>query len=204
MSKSYHEYCGLALALDVLGERWTLLLIRNLLLGPQRYGELLEGLPGITTNLLAARLKTLLQNDVVTRVKLPHGAEGYCLTERGWALEPALLTLARFGQREMKAGPRSDDHVSVSWGMISMKLRYTGKGAGTAQIHVDEQSYWMDYSPNYVNVARAVHPAQLVIQGKSMAIKKALFAGKRPRGLRIEGNWNAFAKSFGLYACKDT
>jgi DNA-binding HxlR family transcriptional regulator len=55
--RSYDQYCGLARALDVLGERWTLLIVRNLLLGPQRYSDLLRGLPGITTNLLAKRLQ---------------------------------------------------------------------------------------------------------------------------------------------------
>ena len=57
--RSYDQYCGLARALDVVGERWTLLVIRNLLLGPQRYSDLLRGLPGITTNLLAKRLQEM-------------------------------------------------------------------------------------------------------------------------------------------------
>ena len=198
MSKSYHEYCGLARALDVLGERWTLLLVRNLLLGPQRYGELLLGLPGITTNLLAARLKTLLENEVVVRVDLPHGAEGYALTKRGRSLEPSLLTLAEFGTRDMQGGPRANDHVAIQWGMVSMKRRYQGKGRGTVQIHVDEQAFWLDYSPRYVDVRREVHPAQLVVRGTDKAIKAVLFRGKSPRLLTVDGDWGKFATAFGL------
>ncbi len=198
MSKSYHEYCGLARALDVLGERWTLLLIRNLVLGPQRYSELLSGLPGITTNLLAARLKTLLENEVIARVNLPHGADGYALTERGRSLEPSLLILARFGTRDMKDGPRADDHVKIQWGMVSMKRRYCGKGRGTVQIHVDEQAFWINYSPDYVDIRREVHPSQLVVRGTDKAIKDVLFRGQSPQVLTIDGDWGKFAAAFGL------
>ena len=88
--RSYDQYCGLARALDVLGERWTLLVVRNLLLGPQRYSDLLRGLPGITTNLLAKRLKEMEAEGLIERASGASESVAYRLTPSGQALEPAL------------------------------------------------------------------------------------------------------------------
>src|SRR4030088_661030 len=97
--RSYGQFEGLAPALDSIGERWTLLLIRDLLLGPRRYKDLLEGLPGIGTNLLARRLKELQAVGVIDRrpPPAPAGSAVYELTERGRCLEPALIALAGWG-----------------------------------------------------------------------------------------------------------
>lgn len=99
MARSYDQYCGLAAALDVLGERWTLLILRDLALGPKRYRDLLDALPGIGTNLLAARLKSLEEAGVVRRTTLPPpaGVQVYELTPRGEALRPTLEGLALWG-----------------------------------------------------------------------------------------------------------
>src|SRR3954467_4811376 len=95
--RSYDQYCGLARALDVLGERWTLLIVRNLLLGPQRYSELLRGLPGITTNLLAKRLREMEEAGTLGRLADAPGAPSSRLTTRGMELEPAIHALGRWG-----------------------------------------------------------------------------------------------------------
>src|SRR5712691_3728539 len=97
--RSYNQYCALARALDVVGERWTLLLVRELLLGPRRYKDLLDGLPGIGTNLLADRLKHLEDAGMIRRVVLPPpaGSAVYELTELGRRLEPAVFELGRWG-----------------------------------------------------------------------------------------------------------
>src|SRR6478672_10521668 len=95
--RSYDQYCGLARALDVLGERWTLLVVRNLLLGPLRYSELLRGLPGITTNLLAKRLREMEALGLVERIRSAGGSEASRLTESGATLEPAVHALGRWG-----------------------------------------------------------------------------------------------------------
>src|SRR5438270_8716701 len=97
--RSYDQYCAVARGLDVIGDRWTLLLVRDLLLGPKRYKDLLEGLPGIGTNLLAARLKELEAAGIVRRGVLPPpaGSSVYELTDKGQALEPAILALGRWG-----------------------------------------------------------------------------------------------------------
>lgn len=111
--RSYHQYCAVAKGLDVVGDRWTLLLVRDLLLGPKRYKDLLAGLPGIGTNLLAARLRDLEAHGLVERGLLPPpaGSAVYRLTEAGAALEPVVLALGRWGSRYL--GPRdgADDHL---------------------------------------------------------------------------------------------
>ena len=92
--------CGLATALDLLGQRWTLLIVRELLVGSLRYTDLISRLNGIGTNLLAARLRHLETIDVVRRHNLPPPAASavYQLTERGRSLEPILTNLALWGQ----------------------------------------------------------------------------------------------------------
>lgn len=83
--RSYDQYCPLACALDLLGERWTLLIVRDLLLGPKRYGDLHRGLPGLATDLLTERLRALEEAGIVQRRELPPPAAAtvYELTDRG-------------------------------------------------------------------------------------------------------------------------
>src|SRR5215831_6402600 len=99
--RSYDQYCGVARSLDVVGERWTLLIVRNLLLGPRRYSDLLAELPGITTNLLAKRLKEMESAGLIEKhdQRRPGGAVVYALTATGAALEPVVMELGRWGGR---------------------------------------------------------------------------------------------------------
>jgi DNA-binding HxlR family transcriptional regulator len=90
--RSYGQYCGLARGLDVIGDRWVLLIVRELLNGPRRYSELLEGLPGIATNLLAERLRTMQANMLVTRTD----DDRYVLTERGEGLREVVFAIGRW------------------------------------------------------------------------------------------------------------
>jgi DNA-binding HxlR family transcriptional regulator len=98
-ARRYGQFCPIARALDLLGERWTLLITRELLVGPQRYSDLLAHLPGMWSNLLASRLRRLEQAGLVRRrwLEPPAARFVYELTESGWALEPAIYELARFG-----------------------------------------------------------------------------------------------------------
>jgi DNA-binding HxlR family transcriptional regulator len=100
-TRTYNQLCGLAFALDVVGERWTMLIIRELVAGPQRFTDLLIGLPGISTNLLTERLKGLEQRGVLARRTLPPPAAStvYELTALGRGLEPALLAFGRWGSQ---------------------------------------------------------------------------------------------------------
>ncbi|SIS96946.1 transcriptional regulator, HxlR family [Roseivivax lentus] len=119
--KTYNQFCGTAYALDVLGERWTLLILRDLLAGPRRYGDLLEGLPGITTNLLAKRLAHLTDAQLIAKC-----TGGYELTERGRKVEPIVLALADFGSQSLRLPPRHDETVSRRALVLNLKRRYRG------------------------------------------------------------------------------
>jgi DNA-binding HxlR family transcriptional regulator len=111
--RAYKHYCALARALDLVGERWTLLVVRDLLLGPKRFRDLLEGLPGIGTNLLTTRLRELEAAGLVERRVLapPAGSTVYALTEAGQALEPVALELGLWGARYL--GVRAADERLV-------------------------------------------------------------------------------------------
>jgi DNA-binding HxlR family transcriptional regulator len=103
MAKRYEQYCPMAHALDLVGDRWALLVVRELMRGPKRYTDLVEGLPGIGTNILAARLRDLEQAEVVVRRTLPPPAASkvYDLTDYGRALRPAMRELALWGARSL-------------------------------------------------------------------------------------------------------
>lgn len=99
--RSYTQFCALAFALDAIGDRWTLLIVRELLTGPRRFTDLMEGMPGISTNLLSERLKELEQQGILHRRVLPPpaGSTVYALTPLGQALESAVLELGKWGSR---------------------------------------------------------------------------------------------------------
>ncbi len=130
MSKrSYRQYCSLARALDLVGERWTLLIIRELLSGPRRYQELLDNLPGIGTNLLAARLRELEGGRIVQRVLLSAPRiRAYELTPQGRALEPAVVALARWGLTVL-GNRRPTDHWSAEWNPLALAARFNADRA---------------------------------------------------------------------------
>ncbi len=124
--RSYGQYCAAARGLDVIGDRWTLLVVRDLLLGPKRYTDLLDGLPGIGTNLLAARLRELEGTGLVERRVLPPpaGSAVYQLTEAGEALQPVLLALGRWAGRYFLGAPRSDDRLVPSAYFVAMRASF--------------------------------------------------------------------------------
>jgi DNA-binding HxlR family transcriptional regulator/putative sterol carrier protein len=129
-ARSYDQLCGLARALDVLGERWALLIVRELLLGPKRYGDLAAALPGIGTNILASRLASLAEAGVVRRTKLPPPANVpvYELTERGEGLRPALRALALWGLPLIPEDPTSVN-ARASWAALTMSALMDEAGA---------------------------------------------------------------------------
>lgn len=99
--RAYGQFCGLVRALEIVGERWALVIVRDLLVGPRRYTDLKRGLPRIPTNILANRLRELEEAGVVRRrlEERPGGAVVYELTEQGRALERAVMELGRWGAR---------------------------------------------------------------------------------------------------------
>jgi DNA-binding HxlR family transcriptional regulator len=116
MAKHYDQYCPVAHALDVVGDRWALLVVRELLQGPKRYTDLAEGLPGIGTNILAVRLRDLETAGVVTKKTLPPPAASrvYELTDYGLELKPVMRELALWGARSL-GPPTAADEFFPGW-----------------------------------------------------------------------------------------
>ena len=131
--RSYDQFCAMARGLDVIGERWTLLIVRDLLLGPKRYKDLLEGLPGIGTNLLANRLREMEENGLLERAVLPppSGVAVYRLTSVGEALAPALTAIGRWGARFLRSGPRETDTMVPRAYFVAMRGTFNPEAAGT-------------------------------------------------------------------------
>ncbi len=110
MTKRYDQYCPVAHALDLVGDRWSLMVVRDLMRGPQRYTDLVAGLPGIGTNVLASRLRDLEAHGILTRTTLPPPAASkvYELTDYGRDLQPVMHELGMWGARSLgppSAGP---------------------------------------------------------------------------------------------------
>ena len=115
MSKDYGQFCGISRAAQVLGERWALMVVRDLAVSPRRFTDLHEGLPGIPTTVLTTRLRQLEESAVVTRRAAPAPARGvlYELTPRGHDLQPILDALGRWGAETMDT-PRDSEVVTDS------------------------------------------------------------------------------------------
>lgn len=144
--RSYEQFCTLATALDIVGERWTLLLVRELMLGPRRFTDLLDGLPGIGRNLLAARLRHLEAEGLVRRATLPPPAASqvYELTEDGAALGPAMAELARWGVERL-GERRPEQTFRPAWGMFPLSYTADREAARdldeTWEFRVDEATF---------------------------------------------------------------
>ncbi|MFI7272650.1 winged helix-turn-helix transcriptional regulator [Streptomyces sp. NPDC049879] len=143
--RSYDQYCALARSLDTVGDRWSLLIARELLAGPLRYTDLWTDLPGISTDMLASRLRDLERDGVVSRRKLPPPATGsaYELTERGGALLPVLTALAVWGGPAL--GPQAPtDAVRAHWFALPLLARLaplTGDESGVLDITLPDGTF---------------------------------------------------------------
>ncbi|QIQ05311.1 winged helix-turn-helix transcriptional regulator [Streptomyces liangshanensis] len=144
--RSYDQYCSAARALDAVGDRWTLLIVRELLAGPRRYTDLHADLPGVSTDVLASRLKDMERDELATRRKLPPPAAAvvYELTERGRELLPVLTALARWGAPAL-AERRPTDAVRAHWFAVPLMpvlaacAAGAGAGAeGVVEVRLDE------------------------------------------------------------------
>ena len=125
MARSYSHYCPIAHSLELVGERWSLLVIRELLRGPLRYTDLLARLPGIGTNILAARLRDLDAGGIVRKRQLPPPAAStvYELTEYGADLEEVLDALARWGARSL-GPPAEDEKLIPGWCLDAVRATF--------------------------------------------------------------------------------
>jgi DNA-binding HxlR family transcriptional regulator/putative sterol carrier protein len=144
--RRYQQHCPVARSLDVIGERWTLLIIRDLLVGPKRYKDLLAGLPGIGTNLLAARLRELEEQGLVRRGILPPpaGSSIYELTAAGQALEPVVMAIGRWGSSHLGA-PRETDVLLPTAYFVGLRTMFRPEAAAglreTYELRVGDQVF---------------------------------------------------------------
>lgn len=145
--RDYRQYCGLAAALDVVGERWTLLIVRELLLGPRRYGELLAELPGIGTNLLAERLKFLVERGVLRHAAAEGRERAYELTEQGEELREPVLGLARWGLAQLGPPSGKDLVMRPHWGFLAVQAMMDPERAPAIdeayEFHVDDVVFYI-------------------------------------------------------------
>jgi DNA-binding HxlR family transcriptional regulator len=129
VARDYGQYGGITQALELVGERWALLIIRDLLVGPRRYGELAEGLPRIPTNILAARLKELQAAGVLIRV--PHSRViVYELTDYGRELEPVVLALGAWGFKAL-GDPRDEQLITPDAMTMDLRTAFRANIAAT-------------------------------------------------------------------------
>lgn len=127
MSRDYGQYCGLARALDVVGDRWNLLIVRQLLTGPARYRELRDGLSGIATNLLTDRLRDLEAAGVLERRLSDDGrAVTYALTEWGAQLREPIYALVRWSTPLMIRGQQGDE-FRAEWLLLALPALFAGR-----------------------------------------------------------------------------
>ncbi|MEV0119342.1 helix-turn-helix domain-containing protein [Streptomyces sp. NPDC050844] len=141
--RSYDQYCAAARALDVVGDRWTLLIVRELLVGPRRYTDLHADLPGVSTDVLASRLKDMEREGLTTRRRLPPPAAAYVyeLTDRGRELLPVLQALATWGAPALQER-RPTDAVRAHWFALPLLRVLAGLGEeGVVQVRLPEGEF---------------------------------------------------------------
>ncbi|MEV6962893.1 winged helix-turn-helix transcriptional regulator [Streptomyces sp. NPDC051207] len=138
--RSYDQYCSAARALDAVGDRWTLLIVRELLAGPRRYTDLHADLPGVSTDVLASRLKDMERDGLTTRRRLPPPGAAYVyeLTARGRALLPVLQALGQWGQADL-GERRPTDAVRAHWFALPLLRRLEGEGL--VEVRLDEGDF---------------------------------------------------------------
>ena len=184
--KRYDQYCPIACSLSLVGERWTLLVVRELMHGPKRYTDLVDGLHGIGTNILAARLKELEAAGLVERRKLPPPAASnvYELTSTGQELRPVLHELARFGARLM--GPPPLDALDPGWLVDALDLALSPiSPVGRLAFRIgDEEASLVD------GVARPglVDDPDVFVESDAIGFYH-LVVNRQTEGVRIEGDF---------------
>ena len=159
MSRDYGQYCGLARSLDVVGDRWNLLIVRQLLMGPARYGELREGLSGIATNLLTDRLRDLETAGVIERqLSGDSSAITYALTEWGAQLREPINALVRWSTPLMIRGPENDE-FRPEWLLVALPALFEGRvptdHSATVGIAIDGGMVQLRATESGIDVSKA-------------------------------------------------
>ena len=190
--RTYDQYCPLAISLDVIGDRWAPLVVRELLLGPRRYTDLARGLPGIATDILTRRLRELEEAGVVTRRDLPPPAATsvYALTARGERLREPLMALARWGLELM---PPPAEGVDFTPTMLANALQVLLQPGPRDRLElalvIGEEEFALHVRAGSVRVERGLpESAKLTLRGEPGPLVAALAADDpHPADVELEG-----------------
>jgi DNA-binding HxlR family transcriptional regulator len=204
MSRSYGDRCGIARALDVVGDRWALLVVRELLLGPKRFTGLRAGLPNASPDMLSARLRDLEAAGVLRHHKLPPpaSAQVYELTERGRALEPIILELGRWGSAE----PFPEGELGADAFVLALKTLFDPERAADAhvELRIGEDRYDAHLSRTALDVERGIaQQPQATIAGDPATLADVTWRGTPLDALEVDGDKRAakrFLKAFAATA----
>jgi DNA-binding HxlR family transcriptional regulator len=201
MARTYGDRCGIARALDVVGERWALLVVRELLLGPKRFTDLRTGLPNVGPDVLAQRLRDLDERGVVQRRTLPPPAASqvYELTEWGHELEPVVLGLGRWGSRV----PAADDApLGPDAAMLALKtmFRPSGRPRGRYEIRLGDVAYDVRVDGTRLDVARGTaERPDATIATDPGTLATVLWHGGDEADLDVEGDRAAVTRFLGYF-----
>jgi DNA-binding HxlR family transcriptional regulator len=209
--RSYNQYCGLAYALEIVGERWTLLIVRELIPGARRFKDLKDGLPDISTNLLAERLKRLEQQGLVCRRVLPPpaGSTVYELTLLGQALEKTLLELGKWGSQFVPPSMEGVTLLRLGSYALTLKTFFRPEQAQgiheTYELHIDNEVLQVQIKEGELQVQQGqALKADVVFQTDIQSYLALLQRRIQPdeaisRGLiRIEGDPGALSRFLNL------
>jgi DNA-binding HxlR family transcriptional regulator len=200
--RTYGDRCGVARALDVVGERWALLVVRELLLGPKRFTDLRAGLPGVSPDVLSQRLRELEEAGIVQRRTLPPpaGSRVYELTERGEELEPILIQLGRWGSGA--PFPAGEPQMGADATLLALKTLFSPNASdgllATFGLRLDDQDFTVHIGSGLIRTVRgpAEHP-DATIETSPGTLAAVLWHGRkladaeRKGDMKIEGDKRA-------------
>ncbi|HEY6495953.1 MAG TPA: helix-turn-helix domain-containing protein [Trebonia sp.] len=177
--RSYDDTCAMARALNVVGERWTPLVVRELLFGPKRFVDLRAGLPTISQNVLARRIREMEQAGLVTRILLdpPANVPAYRLTVRGLQLRPVLVELSRWGAFEPAPPEAKQSPAALLLGFIALYDPSRTDTTSTGVVTMGRESFMLTASPEGLEIERGDGAADFRIAGTVAAIRAVLGTG---------------------------
>jgi DNA-binding HxlR family transcriptional regulator len=208
--RTYGDRCGIARALDLVGERWALLVVRDLLLGPKRFTDLRAGLPNVSADVLSQRLRELEESGIVRRRKLdpPAGSRVYELTDWGLDLEPVVLALGRWGSRA--TFPPGEAQFGPDSAILALKTVFDPSNAdgysATYELRLDGQRFHIAVSDGRLDASRgAAERPDATLSTDPATLAEVLWHGHRladaeaSGALKIEGSRTAARRFLKLF-----
>jgi len=184
--RTYGQYCGFSRALEVVGERWAMLIVRDLLSGPLRFTDLLNGLPGIPTNILTSRLKELEEAGIIERHAMARASGAgvaYRMTSFGKGLEPAIDALGRWGAQTL-AEPRANEVLTQRSIMAALRATFQPKAAKgmtvSFELHVAGFMVGATITRGALNVTPGPLPEADLVLDPAMVLKPLLSGDLSP------------------------